>query len=489
MSIPCNKENSRYLQVCDKIAHSELIECEPNILFAHKVYGEKGEITGFDTNLTFIPNRQENKLFQLLQKSISSGQCVPDEPEQIPPQDRIQMLIFCAVFDRPWQHLKGPFERSFPYRSCADAQPINVMVRIRNLPESSSDIVMHVLDVFNVSRTPFEQMQFKPLQFGLIEIELPIHLLQKLFRNERNYIPESFRPFVEDGLALHYERTGRNEHKGPTTTWLLGMAGYFLTRFFADISNMAIRIFALEYGGIPPGHVYENDIFHQQLCFARLENGQTRLHSLNNMRTESFGLEGQWKDGAAVLQMSSPLTKKDNYWIIRSRIRQLIEAGFALESLTVANAFLEVLLKESLIGVVSKNKKAETIIGKISHRDRINLLKKIVGAKIEPGFDSEEFHAFTQSVGAIYDIRNNYVHQLERPLDDPWKIVDMERIVNTHLRFFTDPHLERITIGFLSNLRQSVHPDTVSLIMGEIQKDTFFQRILHKFLKFFRVLK
>ena len=471
-SVPCDKRNTDYCQICDKIERGELIECEPNITDARKVYGENGKLTGFDTNLGFIPNREKNKLFQLLQKFISSEQCVLKEQAQTPPQDRVQTLILCVALDRRWQHLKGPFERLFSYRSHEKSQPIDVKVRIRNLPDPSTDVVMHVLNAFNVSPGIFEHVHYKSLQFGLIEIELPTKYLSKLFRNEKNYISEPFCPYVKDMFDLYCERTGRNPDREPGTDWLLGMAIFFLTRFFVDITNMAIRVFALEYGGVPPGHVREKDIFYSQLWFTRLENGQTRLY-VPPQNAQSFGLMGQWPDGAAIQWLTnSQITGKNNLWIVKSRIDQMIEAGFALEALTVANAFLEVLLQESLAGVVSKDKKAESIIRGIGHRYRINLLKKIVDAKTEPGIGSDEFHDFTQSVEEIYNIRNNYLHQLKLPVDHPWRIVEMDRLVDRHLRFITDPSLAFRTIGFLSNLKQIVHPATLSLIIGEIQNNS-----------------
>ena len=137
-SVPCDKRNTDYCQICDKIERGELIECEPNITDARKVYGENGKLTGFDTNLGFIPNREKNKLFQLLQKFISSEQCVLKEQAQTPPQDRVQTLILCVALDRRWHHLKGPFERLFSYRSHEKSQPIDVKVRIRNLPDPST---------------------------------------------------------------------------------------------------------------------------------------------------------------------------------------------------------------------------------------------------------------------------------------------------------------------------------------------------------------
>jgi hypothetical protein len=468
-SIPCVEGNADYGQLRERIKRGECSEHEPKILAARKVYATTGELTGHDTNVGFVPNRPANRLHQLLQEAISSGLCVPEEPLQTATLEPIQALILCAVLDRRWHHLAGPFERAFAYRSHERAEEIDVTVRIRNIPEPPTDIAKHLFDALHVEGGSLDHL--RPLQLGMIEVEVPIGLLQKLFRNERNHIPTSVSSFVEDALALHQERTGRSASKGPDIAWLLDMAGYCLTRLFADLSNMAIRAFTLEYGGVPPGHVREDSLLRSHLCFARFHNGQIYLRSLQHQGEQSFALKGQWPEGATLGRLADPVARRQtDFWQVASRIRELISAGFALEALVVANALLEVVLEQALAGAVSANGQARELIRKKGHNYRLELFKTIVDSKSEPGFDTKEFQEFGQAIEKIYSLRNAYLHQLALPVDSPWKMVEMDRMVDGLARFITDPHLLFITVGFLSSLQKTARSETVTLLLSELKR-------------------
>ena len=59
----------------------------------------------------------------------------------------------------------------------------------------------------------------------------------------------------------------------------------------------------------------------------------------------------------------------------------------------------------------------------------------------------DDFADFLNATTTIYSIRNRYAHELMLPVEDSWNIVDMDRLANSLLRFFSHPHLASITFG------------------------------------------
>jgi hypothetical protein len=237
------------------------------------------------------------------------------------------------------------------------------------------------------------------------------------------------------------------------------------------MANVALQAFALEYGGVVPGHVTEETLLRSSLSFARRVDGQISLHRLQHQNEQSFRLEGQWPTGYALRRLADEeLRKQLDLAFVASRVRQLFGAGFAMEALVVANATFEVALEWALAGAVATHNKAHKLMMDKGHSYRLELLNDIVAAKTEAGFDTEEFSKFQSALIDSNVMRNSYLHQLVLPTSDYWKIVQLDRTVERILVFITDPHQSFITLGFLIGLARTARPETTALLLAELQK-------------------
>jgi hypothetical protein len=430
-------------------------------------------VAGYDTNLGFIPHVASNKLYELFKASTEAGECVIKDPVATEAGEaRIDALIFCAVLDQGWQHLAGPLARQFEYLPHEHATPIKLNVRIRNLPTTPEDVLPHVFTAMGVEAPPWTiPVRLRALQTGMIEIEVSVDSLQKLFRNERGRVRKWIEPFLADSLAKHYIRTARDECKGPGIDWLIANAQFFLTYAVADIANVALQAFDLEYGGVVPGHVAEDALLRSTLSFARCADGKVSVHRFQHQGEHSFGLAGQWQTGSTLLRLTDEeLRKQLDLHFVASRVRQLFGAGFAMEALVVANAAFEVALEGALVGAVTADGKARKLMIGKGHRYRLELLNKIVAAKTEAGLDTTEFSDFLSALTKSNSMRNDYLHQLVMPTDNFWKLAQLDRTVEHVLPFITDPHLSMITLGRLIGLARTARSETVALLLSELQR-------------------
>ena len=471
-TIPCDDRNKDYRAVLESIANGQCRAVEPDVTTATKVHSSAGVVTGYDTNLGFVPHDTSNSLYVLLQESARVGNCKIEEPGAVEENTpKIHTLIFCLVLDRGWQHLAGPLTHQFDYQPNERAKPIKIDVRIRNLPASAEDVLPHVFQSMGIEAPSHGSFRFKALQAGMIEIEVPVTLLLKLFRNERARVRDGIEPFFTDSLAQHHVRTGREESRGPEVSWLINMAPYYLTYAVADVANVALQAFALEYGGAVPGHVAEDALVRSSLVFARHAEGHISLHRLQQQGEQSFGLVGEWPVGPTLLRLADEQSRKTlDLFFVASRVRQLFGAGFPMEALIVANAAFEVALEWALSGAVVTHVRAQKLIADKGHSYRLELLTKVVAANTEAGLNTVEFSKFVAALMESNSMRNSYLHQLVVPTNDVWKLAQLDRTVERVLFFITDPHTSFITLGFLISLARTARSETVALLLTELQK-------------------
>ena len=466
--IPTDPNNTDCCLLLERIENGACQLLEPEFTSASWVYGEDGTHTGYDTNLGFAPNDEKNQLFVLLNDAIKQGKVTVEEPQQSPPQARVHSLIFCHVLGRKWPHLKSQIERNFPYIRQQPANPLEVCIRIRNVPDSPEDAASCLRRYYRADNHDWSKFVLWPIEVGTIELEVPVENLLKIFRNERLKIQDSLKQFIDDSLDQHFARTGRDLKRGPNTEWLLIQAGHFLNRFFADMGNMAIRAFSMEYGGPPPGHMAEDDLLRSQLIFARMQDGECRVRFMGGQSRQSFELS-DWPEGKTTLALRDPTTRRQqDFWDVASRVRQLIEAGFAIEAVVVANAFIETLLKQSFMNIMKGKPEAQSFLEKSNHRDRLKIFRKIVESRIQPSWATEEFLNFLVSIEEVYRIRNDYAHELTLPVEDPWKIVDMDMIAKRELEFMLSPHTAGITIGCVVSGGNFPQVETINFILAVI---------------------
>lgn len=468
--IPCDEGNRHFLALRERITNKLCDELEPDITWARKVYSSEGRLTGYDWECGFIPHDFQNRLFQLLQAAIESGICQVEEPRGIDAgMPKIDSLIFCVVLDRGWQHLAGRLERSFGYRANPDSDPVALQVRLHNLPAEAGDVFPLVCEALG-TEPPEHPISLKYLKAAMIEVEISVANLLKIFRGERARIEERIAPFVNDQLEQHLTRSGRSKSMGPAIDWLIQMAPNYLTYVVADTANVALQAFALEYGGNVPGHVTEDALLRSHLTFARHYDGSIRLWQFKHQGEHSFQVQGRWKGGAALATVSDEQRRKVvDLQFVSSRVKQLFQSGFALEALVLANAAFEVVVERYLALAVAIDPIAVNKIQDQGHRQHLELIKEVVSAKTEPNLQSAEFKEFVSVMSAMNTTRNNYLHQLVSPSQDPWKFAELDRIVRRVLPFLTDPFRSGHTLGCLC---QHVKPrqETTNLLLAKLER-------------------
>ncbi len=466
--IPCDEGNRHFRALRERIAKKLCEELEPRITWARKVYSSEGRLTGYDCECGFIPHDFQNHLFQLLRSAIESGICQVEEPRGIDESmSKINSLIFCFVLDRGWQHLAGRLERSFEYRASPDSDPVALQVRLQNLPAEAGDVFPLVCEALG-AEPPEHPVLLKYLNAAMIEVEISVAHLLKIFRSELARIDERIAPFVNDQLEQHLTRSGRSKSRGPSIDWLIQMAPSYLTYALADTANVALQAFALEYGGNVPGHVMEDALLRAHLTFARHGDGSIRLSQFKHQGDNSFKVQGRWEGGAALAIVSNEQRRKVvDLQFVSSRVQRLFQSGFAMEALVLANAAFEVVVERYLAFVVAIDPIAEDKVQKQGQRKNLELISKIVLAETEPDLRGAEFKKFVSVMFEANTMRNNYLHQLVPPSQDPWRIAELDRIVGRVLPFLTEPFRSMNTLGCLCQYG-GPRQETTLLLLAEL---------------------
>lgn len=466
--IPCDEGNRHFRALRERIADKLCEELEPHITWARKVYSSEGSLTGYDWEYGFIPHDFQNRLFQLLQAAIESGICQVEEPRGIDASmSKIDSLIFCVVLDRGWQHLAGRLERSFEYRANPGSDPVALQVRLHNLPAEAGDVFPLICEALG-AEPPENPISLKYLKAAMIEVEISVAHLLRIFRSERARIEERIAPFVNDQLDQHLTRLGRIKSRGPAIDWLIQMAPSYLTYMVADTANVALQAFALEYGGNVPGHVTEDALLRSHLTFARHDNDSIRFWQFKYQGDHSFQVQGRWEGGAALATVSDEQRRKVvDLQFVSSRVQQLFQSGFAVEALVLANAAFEVVVERYLALAVAIDPIAEEKVRAQGHRQHLELIDKVVSAETEPNLQGAEFKEFVSVMSEMNKMRNNYLHQLVPPSQDPWKFAELDRIVRRVLPFLTDPFRSMNTLGCLCQ-HDEPRQETICLLLAEL---------------------
>ena len=472
-SIPADPGNSHFRRIQAAIKEGKCKEIEPEIAHATRTFSHSGELTGFDTNLGFVPNDSSNTLFRILETSVSAGRCAIIDPSQIeaPSDEKIKTLIVCILFQRSWPHLTGTFARIFAYRSSSNSNPVDLLVRLRNVPAddppSTVDLVLQAHRVSDKMKT-----NALPLQAGVLEIEIPVFHLQKLFRMERHRLDQELFPFLDEMLAEHLARSGRTVHRGPDLLWLIMHAPYFLGRLAASLGNTVIRTFIMEWGGVPPGHIRE-DILHQRcVILGRRIDGRLQWRGGGIGPPRSFSLSGPWPDHGAAIQEAldpeaNPLGHRKH---IPTRVRQMADAGFGMEAIALLNAFLEVFVREALNAAVFPNVSAMKAVNRIGHRTRLEILRKLHKADIEQRFNNQTFGQTLALAKEIHERRNDYLHNLALPNQENWLSADGDREIMRLIRAFTDASEQMHRFALLGTLWHLKEPTQKFIAAAVLEK-------------------
>ncbi len=404
--VPVCVDNNEYKRIVDRIEKNECVLVEPTITWAIKVLDSKGSMTGYDTDLGFVTYDLSNKFYIILGNQLANGSCeVRTWDINEHPQPRIKSLIFCIIFDRSWPFIKNTLIRPFPF-TIEDSFEHEFIVRIRNIPDTPHDAVRYLLREFDAEN--LASGNFRPIQNGLLEIEIPTAYLSKLFRNAK----EDLDPWFKDQLYMHYVRTGRKKGNGPEIGWLIQNAANFIRRYLVDTANSVIHAFSMEFGGSPPGHVGMRDPLQSNLSFARLEDGTTRLQHFSHVGSLGLNLSGDPSDHLGQQYWTNAASNlRPSYSEVRSRVMQLREAGFSLEAIIVINSWFEIVLRDTYEWALRQGGFDCNVSTKQTYSARLRILNSLL-KKDSHDYNSKFFTQIYAYMKELYDIRNNYAHGL-----------------------------------------------------------------------------
>lgn len=418
MSVPIAEGNRHYRMIKDAIADGTCIINEPLIEEVTAAYDRKGNLSGYRWNHIFIPVPidESRQFYRMVKRAIEDGSCIIKEPDPIQadkPVLKVETLIFCIFFDRPWPHLKSSYQGEMSYQSNDEAESRTYAFRLINVSSTGELDRFDLLFDFHpgISKEQFP-IEF-PLQSGILELEVPVRYLQKLFRNEKSQLEEDMIGFIDSIVMPHLWESGRSE---PETKYLISLGVFYLGNFIMEVGNRVIEAFTREYGGLPIGYIDKWKIYQETIVINKYEDGSHKLGAVSMQGKQSFGLSGKWPSWTSSLQqMSEPNNHPTHpYDYAVKRCRMLVKAGLHMEALCLVDALLEVNIRDVLCACMRSDPEVQQIIlDRVNHKQQLEILKKIAKfADDEVIRSSDDYLAKIENARMIYKYRNAYLHEL-----------------------------------------------------------------------------
>lgn len=453
MSVPIAEDNKDYQMIKEAIANDTCIVNEPTIEEVTAAYNRKGVLSGYKWNHIFVPvpTDESKPFYRMVKKAIEDNSCIIKDPapEQADkPISNVKTIIFCIFFNQPWPHVKSPYEGEISYRSNEEAESRTYTFRLINL---SSDGRLNGFDLLFDYHPGIPKGQLPielPLQSGILELEVPVVYLQKLFRNERPLLERSMASFIDSIVVPHLRESGRRE---PDIEHLISYAKSYLGNFIMEVGNRVIEAFTREYGGLPIGYIDKWRIYEETIVINKYQDGTYRLGAFGLQGKQNFGLSGEWSSWSqGLLQMSEPEKHPTNpYDYALQRCRMLLKAGLHIEAFCLLNTLLEVNIRDVLCYCVISDPETQNFIAgrMMPHRERLEILKKIAKSTSDDVIRSN-INYLTQIENAekIYNLRNDYIHALILPEAEE-KRPEFERM--NYLGVRQRQYLEELMYGFI----------------------------------------
>lgn len=419
--VPIADDNIKYQEIKESIANGSCIVNQPIIETVVATYNRKGFLSGYRWQNLFIPFPidESKPFYQMVKKAIEDRTCTIEEPvstESEKPIKKINKIIFCILFDQPWNHIKDTYKGKIPYQSNELTESKTYNFRLINLSSKEKlnkwNLLLEHHQVNIQEDFPIEL----PLQAGILELEVPVAYLQKLFRNEKSQLDPSIIDFIEHIIKPHLHESGRQE---PDINHLVSLSTYYLRDFLIEIGNRIIEAFSREYGDLPIGYIDKWKMQKDVIALHYYEDETCGLGSFACQGEYNFNLDGEWFPGLGLLQMSEPTKHATHpYDYARQRCRRLLKAGLHIEAFCLLNSLLEINIRDVLCMCVRFNPDIYHFMAgyKMQHRERLEILKKIVESKNEDTFyDKSDYLAKLKKVEEIYNHRNDYIHSLILP--------------------------------------------------------------------------
>lgn len=451
--IPIAAGNSHFEILRNLIEEGKCNTADPKITFARPTFGKHGELTGYDTNVGFIPSNLGHPLLKQIQNNFPVPENESDESKTPQAGMRIEKLIFTIAFDRTWPNLDEPLSKTWRYRSNNRSPWRSVDVECLNLPGDASGLLPDIAKHFGCEcEVDGPLKSFLPLRKGILNVEILVSDLRSFFKGERKAGFPIHANIVDDLVEQNLVRTGRTDREGPGITWLLQHASLFLGRAVADIANGVAAAFRIEFGGQRVGYIGELELNKNTVIFAKLNDGTVRMHHISLGGSVPYTVPDQWI-GRPVTPDTTPeksLRELDHYAAL-SRIRDLKESGFMFEAIALTNGFLEIYARSLALAFVIGDPDAENEIENLGHQRRLDIIFE--GLKVlETGYVRDTLEKFYDAAKSIYPHRNGYLHALKSINHDYWRTVDIERETGALLEPVLDHFHGRILLSTLASI-------------------------------------
>lgn len=456
--IPLDLGNRDYYEIQKAIMAGECTVNEPTLGLITKVYDRHGIHSGYHTSFGFVTCRTDNHILQLINQQVNDGKCTimnATEKPSVDASSKISTLVFCIMLEQAWPHISAEFHGEMSYTSHKGKTiQKSFQFSLKSLPiEQPQSKVNLVLAHYKAEHSM--PINFQLLQFGVIEIKVPVKELRWLFMGERALIKEWLSPFVEDQLAQHYAQTGRKPSEGPDIAWLINNASSYLGHFITEFSNRIIEAFRNEYGLAPVHYISEENDRNNLVVLAVADSGKVRLHNFMFAGTNSFNLLGEWHQASLIRFQEMSGTKDYHRKIALERVSDMLKLGFHAESLALINAFLEVTIKKTLNFYLRESSKHG--LYKLGYGRCLEIIEKIAQTHSDKWMFDKKFFMLLKCVREIYNQRNLYVHALELDEHVGRLTVIKRRQIELLLKDFIDIHEQQQFLTRLDHIANSAN--------------------------------
>jgi hypothetical protein len=415
--IPLDPRNRDYQEIQQAIADGECTINEPTLGNITRAFDRHGDFSGYHTRFGFVPNYLSNHLLELINAQIADGRCTVVDPSPVEPLPKLDKLVFPMILEQPWPHIRADFHGELSYASSIQSERRSFRFTLKNLPSESSDKLDLLLKHHNIVNS--SSWSLSPLQFGVIEIEVPIKELRRLFKGERPIVQAWLSPLLEDMIEQHYAQTCRKTSEGPDVAWLISHVNSYMGHFVVEFSNQILDAFWMEYGDSPVPYISEGSIGSNCVVLGYTTSGMARLNTLMWNNKQNHGLEGQWSPQA--LQRFEQHSRSDGFYqrTALRRVTEMVRLGFHAEALALLNAFLEVAIRSTLVRCVSESVTHAKCVANIGHTHRLGIIDAIFESHLSQQRNlyifNDDFRNKLNGARAIYKSRNYFVHSLELP--------------------------------------------------------------------------
>lgn len=474
--IPAGVDTYMSREIAERIQNGECELREPKISVVSEVLDDAGHPRGYLWNGMYVPNDENNKLFQLICKYIISGDCQvkPEQKNQLFGGKTIAEFIVGVYFDSQWSIIKDEVSAVINYEF-GSPNAVSYNVRFKNLYCRRSQSVEEIImgdHCTNYISYPHENGVPRG---ATLEITLPVNKLNKIFKIYRRKMRNGNIDitFLEDELNMHLAQTGRKQAKGPTIDWLINHLWEYIGDFVLDIGNRALDY--ISYKGYvfedqDIKHISKNAMYSRNYILRKYTDNTYELHKgapfqnyrfydaskdstiLYKRKYENFINESELPQAIEAKYSGIPLKK----------VRIMIECGLTLEALCILNGYLEVTYKRALKRAVSVGSIKEKI-DNLSYRNVLKIVKAI-NKQLKDDI-GEEYRRCSLNV---YRRRNDYLHALELPEKSLFMTnetrMDLEALMNP----FVQTHESEIFLLYLDSYR--VVPCIEEVICLELAK-------------------